>query len=839
MMHQATPSITGMIATASDRRVTGWIDAGAIESAVPLTLTVEGRESGCAARYGPPRHDEAAGRSVVDFTFESEDPFSPTRLFSVAVETPRGPLAPSPLLVDRSDHRTSTTWCLDDIDAGVIAQINRQTSVVDLQASVARLAAWFGLAIDRLNAVRAVEENGKRAIADLLNNHANNGGTLQHVLGILSENYPPLAATPVTKPTVSIIIPVHNKFQLTYDCVRSIIEHRAGATYEIVIVDDCSTDETILAKLVFDGPVKIVRTERNMGFVGACNTGMRAAKGDYVVFLNNDTLVGDDWLGEMVGTFSRFDRVGIVGARLLFGDGRLQECGGIVWKDASAWNWGRSQSADDWRFRFARDADYVSGAALMISASLLNELAGFDPYFAPAYYEDTDLCFRVRQAGYRVMVQPAATIIHLEGQSNGTNTASGLKRYQVLNRDKFAKRWADVLQAHQPNGVDVPQALARYVKRRALFIDDTMLTPDQDAGSNAALQHIMSLQRLGFEVTFVPANNMTDIKPYSNRLEAQGVECIYAQNFWSLEDFVRRDKRSFDLIYLHRFSNADLYLQLCRGMRPDARIVYNVADLHSMREERAAEVDRRSGAFGAKASVSKDREFSLIASADAVIVHSSAEKTYLENHGIDADIHVVPWTIPMPADDAVPAFADTRDIAFIGGFRHAPNVDAILWFFKEVLPHLMKRDKTIRVKVIGSHMPEEFKQIDHPNIDVVGFVDNLDAELRRTRLTIAPLRYGAGIKGKVLSSLAAGIPCVMTAVAAEGIPLGGRLAALVADQPESFAQAIKHAYDNEEEWTQVSRLGRSLIDMEFSAARIDDRIKRLLINLHLPGITGE
>ena len=206
-------------------------------------------------------------------------------------------------------------------------------------------------------------------------------------------------------------------------------------------------------------------------------------------------------------------------------DGSLQECGGVIWRFGDGWNWGKGQAADDPRYCYMRDADYVSAAALMISADLFAKLGKFDEHYLPGYYEDTELCFRAREAGYRVVVQPAAEIVHFEGASAGTSTAgSGMKRFQAINHRKFFERWKETLASHRFNG-ELPELEAeRTVERRALFIDDSVPEPDKDAGSNAALAHaVVAATRL--QADLHSGDNMAGWALY-RRLAAPRDRCL-------------------------------------------------------------------------------------------------------------------------------------------------------------------------------------------------------------------------------------------------------------------------------------------------------------------------
>lgn len=619
----------------------------------------------------------------------------------------------------------------------------------------------------------------------------------------------PIRLPEFDNPEVSVIIPVHNKFALTHACLASILNHLPERSFEVIIVDDASTDETLLAPVAFSGCVRVLRNSRNLGFVGSCNAGAAAARGRYLFFLNNDTLMRPGWLDALVESFEYDPRIGVAGSRLLFPDGKLQEVGGIIWRLGDGWNWGRNQDPDDPRFLYMRDADYVSGAALMIERALFEKLGGFDMRYAPAYYEDTDLCFRVREAGRRVVVQPASSIIHLEGQSNGTDVnGPGLKRYQKINHRKFYERWRDVLASHRMNG-EMPELEAeRTVRQRALFIDNSVPTPDKDAGSNAAVTHMKLLQRLGFKVSFVPADNMAKIEPYTSALQKRGIECLYHPYVQSMEWLLRRSGMSPDLVYIHRFGNASRYLGMVRRHWPRSRIVYCVADLHFLREEREAALRGDAEAAAAAARLKRE-ELSLIAAADCCIVHSPAEAELLARLVPDAQVEVVPWPVtPRPVQKP---FAERSGTAFIGSFQHPPNIDAVLWLGSEIRPLL----GDLRVAIYGSHVTPAVQAEHRGNIEVRGHVPGLADALHRHRSTVAPLRYGAGIKGKVLESFAHGLPCVMTPIAAEGLQLPAPLTWLVAEDAAGIAERLRRLEEDEALNAELSAAGLAFIRERF------------------------
>lgn len=248
-----------------------------------------------------------------------------------------------------------------------------------------------------------------------------------------------------TGPTVSVVIPVYNQLDFTLRCLISIAEHPSRASVEIIVCDDASDDGTPAVLAALPG-VRYIRNDTNLGFLYSCNRAAREARGAYLLFLNNDTQVQEGWLDHMLALFGADGRAGLVGAKLLFPDGRLQEAGGIVWRDGSAHNWGRYDDPRKPEYNQVREVDYCSGACLMIEASLFRALGGFDVRYAPAYYEDTDLAFRVHQAGRKVLYQPKAVVVHHEGVSHGTDTSKGVKAHQVANQAKFVERWRNQLE---------------------------------------------------------------------------------------------------------------------------------------------------------------------------------------------------------------------------------------------------------------------------------------------------------------------------------------------------------------------------------------------------------
>ena len=353
---------------------------------------------------------------------------------------------------------------------------------------------------------------------------------------------------------------------------------------------------------------------------------------------------------------------------------------------------------------------------------------------------------------------------------------------------------------------------------RALFVDVRQPVPSRDAGSNAVLSHMKAMRRLGFEVNFVSADMSAD---EAGELDRLGIACCHRPWYCSVEEVLQREAGRFDLVYLHRVSVAARYLELVRYHQPRTRLIYSVADLHHLRLARQAKAEPRPELL-ALARRFQTQEARAAAAADAVITHSTYEAGVLRRLVPDARIHVVPWSL-TPRPTLVP-FANRHDIAFIAHYGHAPNLDAARWLIDEIIPRVRELAPEIACLLVGSDLPNALRG-DHPGIRVIGQVDSLDEVFDRVRLTVAPLKYGAGVKGKVLDSLAAGVPCVCTPVAAEGLELPLLLRELIVDDAAGFAAGIVRLHADETLNTVCREAGLNYVSTALSEPRIDGLLR--------------
>ncbi len=625
----------------------------------------------------------------------------------------------------------------------------------------------------------------------------------------VANEWPPLVLPVTTNPVMSVIIPVHNQFRLTYQCLASIILAADQTDFEIILIDDCSSDETIHIESCVANLVTI-RNENNLGFLHSCNKAAKQARGDYIVFLNNDTMVSKSWLDELYDVFNRFDHVGAVGAKLVYPDGRLQDAGGIVWDSGVPWNVGHGHDPEDPQYNYVRDVDYLTGAALAVTRSAWQQVGGFSKEYAPAYYEDTDLAFKLRAAGYRTLYCPQASIVHFEGQSNGTSLDSGIKQYQRVNASRFVSTWKHAVAGNGAEGVDLHLQKDRNCTLRVLMIDNAFPRVGQDAGSYAAMQEIRLMQAMGCKITFLPYN-LLHLGVHVEELQRRGVECIYSPHQQSIDSFLKSRGYEFDAIYITRYTVAENVLGLLKKYS-NAKILFNNADLHFLREMRGALVRGESDLSDAMRT--RKRELAVMNSVDAVLSYNETEHQIIASH-LMRDDHVFkcPWLLEKRTP--IVPFEQRSGIAFLGGFAHPPNREAMDWFIQHALPILEARDPTIRLHIWGSRIPANSSWHLDERIVVEGYADSLDQVFNQCRVFVAPLRSGAGIKGKVLDSVAYAVPAVLSPVAAEATGLIDGVSTLIANSPEQWVTHICRLYEDQAMWQAFSAETHKLLDNEY------------------------
>lgn len=633
-----------------------------------------------------------------------------------------------------------------------------------------------------------------------------------------------IAFADVQTPRASIVIPVYGQLPATLTCLRALTAH-PPANCEVIVVDDASPDGSAAALADIPG-LHLLRREQNGGFIAACNDGADHARGEYLVFLNNDTIAQPGWLDALLATFISHPDSGLVGAQLVYPDGRLQEAGAAVQRDGSAANIGRFGARNHPRHAHLQQADYCSAAAIAIPRALFWQVGGFDTRYAPAYYEDADLAFAVRASGHTVRMQPAAVVVHDEGTTAGTDTRQGPKAGQLRNQAVFAEKWADVLRAYPaPGDPALAEAGVRSGKRKVLLVDAETPHPDRDSASLRLVKLMQMIAEEGAEVSFI-ADNLGHAGEASEALQRAGIEVWYAPFVDSIARWLQREGPRFDVVIVSRHHVASRWLPLLRRYAPQARVVFDSVDLHYLRERRAAELAGDAAAL-ATAKQTRLRELAVIAAADISVVVSEAERELLKADAPNAEIELLS-NLHELAIGGLP-FAERRGLLFVGGFRHPPNIDAVRWFADAVLPQVQAEIEGVSFDVIGADPPAEIRELGaRTGIKVHGHVPDITPWMDGARIALAPLRFGAGVKGKINLSMAHGQPVVATSCAVEGMHLRDGHDVLVADSAADFAAAIVRLYRDESLWQQLAEHGRENIRRHFSPDAARASLRRVL-----------
>jgi GT2 family glycosyltransferase len=595
------------------------------------------------------------------------------------------------------------------------------------------------------------------------------------------------------RPELSIVVVTFNRVERTLECLESLLAH-ADAPFELIVVDNASSDSTgaLLDRL---RNVSVLHNPTNLGFGRACNQAAQLARTEQLLFLNSDATIAPRCLSALLATLRSEPRCGAVGGRLILRDGRLQEAGSILWSDGTAEAYGRGGDPFAPEYSYQREVDFCSGALLLVRRELFRELGGFDERYAPAYYEDADLCMGVRRLGQRVLYQPAATAWHHEYGSSSANEAAQL---MGRNQARFVEKWQDPLGAQPTRSAGLWRARERVARPRLLVIDDRV--PTSDAGSGYPRTHALLrlLRAHQYPVTFFPSYDPTPYQPWLRDLQGAGVEAVCDGRPFA--EFARERSGLYDLVLVSRPHNFGAVLPDLARAFPRAVVVYDAEALFFVREEQKSAVQR--SAAVEELARQQRQELDLLRFAHLVVAVSDRERRLLEQAAPDFRGQVAVWGHPVEAQPTPRAFRERRDLLFLGSFfaPRSPNRDALPFFVREVLP-LIQLD--CRLQVVGHGAREAVGHCASERVEIVGYVEDVTPYYDACRVFVVPHPYSAGIPLKLCEAMARGLPAVVSELTALQLGVEDGREVLVGRTPQELAERVVRLYSDEALWREL------------------------------------
>jgi GT2 family glycosyltransferase/glycosyltransferase involved in cell wall biosynthesis len=628
-------------------------------------------------------------------------------------------------------------------------------------------------------------------------------------------------------PAFSVIMVLHNQFALTMMALASLRANFGGAI-ELILVDSGSHDETRHIERYVRG-ARMIRFPYNAGFVEACNTALPQVSAPALLYLNNDLLLGPDACRLALARLFGAASVGAVGGKLIRTNGQLQEAGSIIWRDGTTLGYLRDADPNIPEANFVREVDYCSGAFLMLRTALVRQLGGFDDAYRPAYYEEADLCVRLRKSGWRTLYDPSVVIQHFE---YGSADATASTRLMARNHAIFVDRHRDYLRYQHPArarnavharsprpiqagqiqggqiqaGTDAPAREARAL--RILFIEDRIPLRRLGAGYVRSNDIIHAMAGLGHAVSVFPiyAATASVIEIYRDLPET--AEVLYERGMESLAGFIEARAGYYDIVWIGRTHNLERLLPILGDSSQALPAHGLVLDTEAIAAPRSLEQDRVLGQPQTESlEQALRRELACAYFCQKIIAVSDHDASLVRQAGHSNVCVLGHMRQPCPTPSS---WSQRRHLLFLGAIHDpgSPNHDSLEWFVGQVLPLLEGRlPPDVRFTVAGFvRQGIDLSELGrNPRVDLLGPVEDLAALYDRHRVFIAPTRFAGGIPFKVHEAASYGLPVVATDLLCRQVGWndGHEISAGGSNHPQHFADATLALYDDEQRWNTI------------------------------------
>jgi glycosyltransferase involved in cell wall biosynthesis len=622
---------------------------------------------------------------------------------------------------------------------------------------------------------------------------------------------PPVLEEIAAPPLVSVVVVAGDVPQALQRCLAGL--QAIGLPLEIWVVDLGSQDRALVPGVHF------WRSPVGWSAPAAVAAVWPHLQGEFLWLLSPEWEPTATALTTLLAVLKENPTVAIATGKLVWPDQTLKGAGTVIWQDGSLWEYGAGDFAGEPEYNYRRPTDACGAVGWLARRDFCGaHRAEFGAWQSLAYAA-ADLSLRAREVRY----VPTAVLV-------GDRAIAPVVDSPTVDRPRFAERWAERLAHHCPRRpANLEIAPRRFAAGRTLLVVDTLVPPyDRESGALRLFRLLELWQRAGYHVIFLPDYGH-DQHPYTGLLEGMGIEVLYFT--WQQQDPWARLVRRLPVLNWAWVCRPELcakYFPVLQR-RPELPRIYDTIDLHFLRLQRQWELNGQDPQQRSVWEKMRQLEQRMATIADLTVAVTVEEQQLLMTELGAPKVAVVPNLHEMDTAAPLP-FAARRGLLFIGGYYHQPNVDAVVWLCTEILPLVWGDRPDIPVTLLGSHPPAAVQALANERVQVPGYLPNVDTYFRESRWFVAPLRYGAGMKGKIGQSLSFRLPVITTPIGAEGLALQDGYNCAIATTAAEWVAAILKLYDDRSTWERYHQ-GCAEVLAPFQPQAIGDRLHTLLQSL--------
>jgi len=626
-------------------------------------------------------------------------------------------------------------------------------------------------------------------------------------------------------PEVSIIIHGSNDLKMILNCLHHIEKYDQNISKEIFVIHDKSSEVQQYLENVKD--ITLINKEESDGLAQVINHSIEKAKGKFIYLLDSHILVQENYLSTLVEVFNTKENVGAAGSKMISAENNIASAGNLVFENSEIVELGKSEAIDAPQFNFVRKVDFCAGSLLFPKINKTGNLNLLNYTFSSSYFAIADLCLKLKkEENLDIYYQPLSEVTYFD---------SSYKTADNNDKVDFANHWNSYF-THKKDLKNEKINYTTYKTPNFLFLEENMPKPDQDSGSRRFMEILKILQRNGHHIVLAVKHfDETKDSDYIPYFQNAGIEIcrdyVNAQNkIVKVADQVVKALSYVDVVWIFRPLGFDYWYNLIQDKVSGKKIIYDMVDLHYLRMERENNyIDVVTDEREKEINFFKEKEYAGMNISDAVISISDEEKNTVSENGVKKDKIFTVSNIHKPVDNVPLSFSEREGLLFIGGYNHLPNIDAVKFLHNQIMPLVWVKNDKIKIFILGPDFPADLKEKYHSDrFQILGYQETVDFWFENSRIFVAPLRYGAGVKGKIGQALEFKLPVITTGIGAEGMSLEDAKTALISDEnPQNFADKILELYDNDSLWQTLHE--NSLLPLsKFSIETQEHNIKKML-----------